>query len=93
MYKNHCEDSSFYGCKKFTTHNIKALLVQCIEILNDTRQIQRVRATDSVTYMLSNKDRIATNEIGYDIQIGYILSGSSFPERDARVVLHKFYVE
>ena len=37
--------------------------------------------------MLSNTDRIATNERGYGIQIGYILSGSSFPEQDARIVV------
>ena len=37
--------------------------------------------------MLSNTDRIATNERGYGIQIGDILSGSSFPEQDARIVV------
>lgn len=93
MYKGHVEDLSFFGCKLFTANDIKALLLQCIEILNNTRQIQRVRATESVTYMLSNTDRLATNERGYGIQIGYVLSGSSFPERDARAVVDKFYIE
>lgn len=93
MYKSHLQDSSFFGCKATSVSDIKSLLLQCIDILKNSRQIQRVRATESITCMLSTTDRFATNERGYGIQIGYVLPGSSFPERDARAVLDKLYLK
>ena len=69
----------------------KNILLQCVEAVRDFRQIKRVRASESVTYMLSNSDRTATKDRGHGVQIGYVLPGSSFPNHDVRAVTNLFY--
>ena len=66
--------------------------MKSLEISKDFRQNQRQRATESVTFMLSNTDKIATNDRGHDIQIRYDLQGSSFPESDVRSDVNGFYL-
>lgn len=49
------------GYTTFTPNDINALLLHCIKILNNTRQIQRLKSTENATCMLSKTDRLATN--------------------------------
>ena len=41
--------------------------------------------------MLSNTDRKASNGRGHGVQIGHVLSGSGFPEKDVRAVTYMFH--
>lgn len=91
LYQNHCDSTELYGVDTFSLSDVENILIKSLKIRQDTRQVLRQRATESVTFMLSNSDRFSTNDRGLGIQIGYVLSGSSFPEKDVSNVVNGFY--
>lgn len=91
LYQNHCDSTELYGVDTFSLSDVENILIKSLKIRQDTRQVLRQRATESVTFMLSNSDRFSTNDRGHGIQIGYVLSGSSFPEKDVSNVVNGFY--
>lgn len=78
------------GYTIFTPNDINALLLHCIKILNNTRQIQRLKSTENATCMLSKTDRLATNVRRKGTQIGCVLCASNLLLRDAKEVVDIF---
>lgn len=69
LYQTSCDRCELYGVNTFSLSDVENILIKSLEILKDTRQVLRQRATERLTCMLSNSDLFSTNDRGHGIQI------------------------
>lgn len=53
LYQNPCDSCELYGVNTFSLSDVEKILIKSLEELKDTRQVLRQRATESVTFMLT----------------------------------------
>ena len=74
---------------KFSANDLVNLLTRVKHFLNNSYDIQRERATEAVTFMLSDTDRMfSTNHINAS-PFCYFLSGYSLPVSTMRKIVEK----
>ena len=67
-------------------------LEACVTYVSNVRQLHRERATESVTFLLSNTDRHDVGQ-GHGVQVGYILANKRNTIADYRAVLQLYLSE
>jgi hypothetical protein len=69
-----------------TVTQLQRILANSVKYMEEVNQLHRVRATESVTFMLSNTDRCDLGQ-GHGCQIGYVLANKQNNIEDYKAVL------